>query len=60
MRGRQLGIRPIKDFANRSLAECPITRELLLREPERMAAEEFALKATLWLQVLREELRRVG
>ena len=50
----------IKRFAVRELTGCPLLRQLILEEPERLEAHEFVTKCKVWLQLLREERSRTS
>jgi hypothetical protein len=43
---------PVKEFARRRLSAYPITRRIILQEPDEMPAPEFVAKCRLWLQLL--------
>ena len=49
---------PLKKFAKKELRDCPITREIILEEPDRIPVEEFVTKSLIWLRLLEKEIRR--
>lgn len=52
-----VSIKQLKSFARTQLRECPVVREMIREEPDRMPAEEFVVKSRVWLQVLNKEIR---
>jgi len=45
----------LKKFANCNLGEHKLLKELLLEEQPEMSNEEFLIKISLWLKLLRKE-----
>lgn len=45
----------LKKFANCNLSEHQLLKELLLEEQSEMSAEEFLIKISVWLKLLRKE-----
>ena len=54
--GTHVSTKPLKRFARKQLRDCPLVREMILEEPDRISAEDFVVKSRVWLQVLNKEL----
>ena len=48
-------LRPLKSYAKNSFHRGSVLRELILTEPDRMAAEEFIGRIGVWLRLLKIE-----
>ncbi|MCX6741660.1 MAG: hypothetical protein NTX24_00595 [Candidatus Pacearchaeota archaeon] len=45
----------LKKFATSNLGEHQVLKELILEEQSEMSAEEFLIKISVWLKLLRKE-----
>ena len=52
-----MDVTPLKRFAIEHLREYPLTKELVLSEPDSPTDEEFVTKSMVWLHLLRAEVR---
>ncbi len=50
-----LRIDSLKRFAARELATHPVTREVIMTQPDELNANEFMLQSRIWLRILMAE-----
>lgn len=48
-------IRPLKQFAEKKMLGCPFARQLVTTEADELRAEDFLIKVSVWLRLVKLE-----
>ena len=53
--GNRIQTTSLKVFVKRQCSNCPLLQQIILQEPDLMAADEFIIKCKVWLRVMAKE-----